>query len=120
VTIEREQVIGLAGFLLVATGAFLPVADLGMWTLTDFYKSSSDSIFVLGLDVVAVAILFARQYRWLLFVALAQVAILVVTAFRLRSAMLATGCCGFVWWGWVALVVGAGTLGVAGLLPRRR
>ena len=117
--LERQQWIGIAAFPLVVLGTFMPIADLGYETYGDLYgNGGGDGVFVLGLGVISVAILFARQYRWLMIVAIAIAAIWLLTALRLHATM-AVRPGAWVWWGWLPLVAGTAAMFTAGLSPRR-
>jgi len=86
VNLEREQIIGFAGVLLIVFGCFAPVVNVPIVGGVSYVGNGrGDGVFVAVFALAAAALLYLRLYRWVLLPATGIVGLFCYTLWRFFS-----------------------------------
>jgi hypothetical protein len=131
---ERKQIFGLVGSLLLLMGVFMPIISLPIiGSMNYFQNGKGDGVIILVLAVISLVITLTKKYKLLLitgFLSLGMMAFTLINfwvrmndleksmgdnpfAKSLGKAVMSTV---QIQWGWIVLVIGAVTLIVAALI----
>ena len=131
IKLEKPQIIGFAGALLLAIGCFVPIVHLPIvGSINYVFNGRGDGMIVLAMSVVSAVLAFFRIYQFLWASAGLVAVICLYTFFKLESLIsdlhgkLDTDLAGNPFrgladvlvssvgleWGWIVLALGIGTL----------
>lgn len=85
---EKKQILGLIGVIVLFIGVFLPIVSVPIvGSITYFQNGEGDGVFIIILAVISLILIFSKKYKGLWFTGLASLCVLAFTFFNFQIRM---------------------------------